>query len=454
LWFLICQPGAGDLPALFSVGFVLGCLLIGLLLTRIAINRNAPSGVAQLISLGGAAGAIALSLLVVFPLASVGSHPSLLTHFLPIPAWLVSAILVVLLWYRAQAIASDLITPMRTAFDFRLGIVMMIFAALIQDQRIHTFTLALLPLFFFAGLLATSLARLSSLYISRTVQRTTFSGRWLALNAGSAALVNGLGLLLATLLTGISLGGMSALLQQLLAGIGTILLAILYPVLVVIDAIASWLAEHLSSVFAKLQVPQIGNTFNTAQASAAPSNQAALVMILTALFKVILLALLFGAALLLLTRLLQRRETDKSGNDEEREHMASQNVLKGVGAALRHALSSLQAALPIDWLTGRRLLDAMSIRWQYARLAERAGALGFPRGEAETPFEYQSQLKQAFPGYEDQIKLVTAAYVNVHYGELPDNPQGFAAVKESVDAMLANTQEQFDQRKRAPVPPS
>src|SRR5258708_4958684 len=249
-----------------------------------------------------------------------------------------------------------MITNMRNAFSFRLGILMMIFAAVIRDDRIHSLTLAMLPLFFFAGLLATSLARLSSLYISRSVQRTTFSGRWFVLNTGAAALVDGMGLLLALLLAGLSLGGISSLVQQLLAGIGTVFLAIMYPILVVIDAVATWLGEHLSAAWNYLQAHPIGNTFNKPQTSSAQANQAAIAGILTSMIKVVLIALVIIVAILVLARLWKRREREKGDNSEEREHLDSQNLLNSVGAALRNALSGLQAALPLDWLTGRHLL--------------------------------------------------------------------------------------------------
>jgi hypothetical protein len=263
-------------------------------------------------------------------------------------------------------------------------------------------------------------------------------------------LVDALGLLLAAVLAGLSLGGMGSFFQDIIAGIGTVLLTIISPLLVLLDTIASWLGEHLANLLSNL--PRgLGNTFNVTQNLPAATNQSALVAILSTAFKFLVLAIIFGGALLLLSRTLRRRDAEKTGSLEEREQVAAQGILSGVGAALRNALSSMQDALPLDWLTWRRLLDAMSIRWQYARMAERAAILGFPRGDSETPFEYQDQLRQAFPGFDDKIALVTVAYVNVHYGELPDSPQGFSAVKDAVDEMLASSQDQVEQRYNVPT---
>src|SRR5258708_4763154 len=86
VWFMILQPGAGEVPASVSAGFVITNLLVGLLMLRLAINRNAPASLYRLISLGGTATGIAMSTLAIFPLAGIGSQPPILAHSLsPLP---------------------------------------------------------------------------------------------------------------------------------------------------------------------------------------------------------------------------------------------------------------------------------------------------------------------------------------------------------------------------------
>jgi hypothetical protein len=72
-----------------------------------------------------------------------------------------------------------------------------------------------------------------------------------------------------------------------------------------------------------------------------------------------------------------------------------------------------------------------SIRKTYASLARLAAASGYPRRDAETPYEYISALQRAFPGSEEEIQLITNAYVRVHYGERSFSPQYVQQVRDA-----------------------
>jgi len=68
----------------------------------------------------------------------------------------------------------------------------------------------------------------------------------------------------------------------------------------------------------------------------------------------------------------------------------------------------------------RNLRTAVSIRRIYQQMLHAADASGFPRLESETPFEYLKTLAQAWPDYPSETRLITQAYVNVRYGEIPE----------------------------------
>jgi hypothetical protein len=46
---------------------------------------------------------------------------------------------------------------------------------------------------------------------------------------------------------------------------------------------------------------------------------------------------------------------------------------------------------------------------------------GYPRRQAQTPYEYLETLYQALPGSEEDVTAITEAYVQAHYGQLPDS---------------------------------
>jgi hypothetical protein len=73
----------------------------------------------------------------------------------------------------------------------------------------------------------------------------------------------------------------------------------------------------------------------------------------------------------------------------------------------------------------------VSIRKTYASLARLAAAAGYPRQDAETPYEYISALQQAFPANEAEIHLITSAYVRVHYGERSFSPEYVQRVRDA-----------------------
>jgi hypothetical protein len=58
-----------------------------------------------------------------------------------------------------------------------------------------------------------------------------------------------------------------------------------------------------------------------------------------------------------------------------------------------------------------------------------AGARGYPRAAAETPYEYRRELYQAFPGQNEDIHRITETYVAVRYGDLPEDPSELLAVR-------------------------
>jgi hypothetical protein len=79
---------------------------------------------------------------------------------------------------------------------------------------------------------------------------------------------------------------------------------------------------------------------------------------------------------------------------------------------------------------GARFFAAISIRRIYANLIRLATEAGYPRGEAQTPYEYLATLCEALPGSRDDVEVITEAYVQAHYGEVPDTRDGLRRIRE------------------------
>jgi hypothetical protein len=69
----------------------------------------------------------------------------------------------------------------------------------------------------------------------------------------------------------------------------------------------------------------------------------------------------------------------------------------------------------------RQWRTAASIRRIYRQMCQTAASSGYPRLEAETPYEYLSALASVWPDHTDEIRLITEAFVRVRYGEIPES---------------------------------
>lgn len=137
-----------------------------------------------------------------------------------------------------------------------------------------------------------------------------------------------------------------------------------------------------------------------------------------------MIILLLAVALILLVALLANRlyrettiATRSSGRvsgqtDEDEEGNLMQRLLGRLG-------------LWRNWQT------AVSIRRIYRNMLRAADASGYPRLEAETPYEFLKTLAQAWPENQAETQLITNAYVKVRYGELPETKEEIQAIKDA-----------------------
>lgn len=86
---------------------------------------------------------------------------------------------------------------------------------------------------------------------------------------------------------------------------------------------------------------------------------------------------------------------------------------------------------------GGDLRAAATIRRIYAALTVLAAEHGYQRAESQTPLEFLSVLKKEYPALAEPLTLMTHAYINVHYGQLPEDDAGLARVRSAWDAVYA-----------------
>jgi len=143
--------------------------------------------------------------------------------------------------------------------------------------------------------------------------------------------------------------------------------------------------------------------------------------------------------LLLSWRRLQRGKREE-GSEEARESLlTARAVARNMQAMIQDGLHRLGelAGLVRRLGPGSRLLAAVSIRRIYTNLVRLAAEAGYPRSTAQTPYEYLTVLCEALPDCEAEVELITEAYVNAHYGQVPDSREELQRIRDSWERVQA-----------------
>jgi hypothetical protein len=154
----------------------------------------------------------------------------------------------------------------------------------------------------------------------------------------------------------------------------------------------------------------------------------------------ILLAAVLALGLLLL---FLERVRLHPGRDEVEEEAAEDVTLGGglLGQGVRWLKT--MAGLVGRFGLSRQLLAAISVQAIYANLCRLARLRGHPRRPAQPPDAYLPVLARVFPGRDEGLARITAAYMRVHYGDQPVGPAELAQLRQDYQA-IRTAEEQKD----------
>jgi hypothetical protein len=168
-------------------------------------------------------------------------------------------------------------------------------------------------------------------------------------------------------------------------------------------------------------MPLVGEGF-ISEINLVPLLQSALIGI------VVILALFVLYKLLCQTIVLMR----KRWRDVEDESNAYSG-LGGLGQLLRDVLlgEAQQAADGFSRRLNRRerIMATEKIRKIYAQLLELSEELGHSRPASITPLEFLPELDAQFSDLSEDLRVITTAYVDIRYGELPETQGQLEAVE-------------------------
>ena len=318
------------------------------------------------------------------------------------------------LWGRGMALGGEEFQPEGVRMRLWLGLVLVAVVGMAAAEPLLIF------LFAAATLLALHIAHLLSVANRRDVDGRAFARpRWaraiLTIEAGVLIL-----LLLEMLvfntevvarIAQIAVVALIFPFAVLVALIGSLILLIISP-----ELIAELMRRIAEFMQARLRTfgPGNGAADLTQQASdpISPVVSVALVigLVIAAILVVILIA---GAARVAAKRRLARPPGDmpEAAPELDAETLAAQTVSGRVGARIS------------------KLFATATIRLIYARLTAEAARRGERRAPAQTPLEFLPGLARAFPGADEDARRVTDAYINAHYGEVPDTLDKLRAIQ-------------------------
>jgi len=340
-------------------------------------------------------------------------------------------LMVAFMWWRGISLVGRHVDIAEIGFRMRFEILLLfILVAVIAGSLLPWSVTPFILLFFFTSLLAIVITRVEQLELSRIGHSFPITFHWLLIVSGAAAMITFTTGILAGVLSNDSVTtsvGWFSPVWQALGHMGIVVVAIISYLIMPLFILIGWLLGLFVGAFGSAfeggldsldmlsQAPfaeQLPEELMEATESSIQFPRQ-LLTILIMFFVVLFIALALGR----LGRSLRRASSAE---------IQTADPLPGYGSLPRPGL-------------GQRILDrfgalrrwraAASIRHLYRQMCTTAADYGYPRSESETPYEYLQTLSQAWPAGEEDTKLITEAYVRVHYGELPENKEELTEIE-------------------------
>jgi hypothetical protein len=353
--------------------------------------------------------------------------------------------------WRGLALAQTYIEPNTVRKDFQTGIFMFLAFIFINTLVTGETPGRLLYVFFAAGLIAMSAARISVIGTLRGGSVNPFDRRWffgmvtaMLFVVGLAAFVSGL----------MSTGGIANVGSIFLGLFALIMVAILSPLIFVLQYFfsnVSGVSDFAQEVTRGLV--EIRSTFSDVAGRLFEFLDRSGIFGWVPIIKPVLLwSIVIVIGLLILVGLSRWLLKERQERIEERESL----VVKGgwlalLLQALQNRLQRITQGLADATRLRRsqRLLAAARIRRIYAELMDLSEDLGKPRNPAKTPLEFLPALNELFPTLELELAKITNAYLQVRYGELPETRQEVEDVEKAWALLHAQGREQMHRKKQA-----
>ena len=340
----------------------------------------------------------------------------------------------VLLWWRGGAAAAADAPAERLSFSFKIGLIALSFAAVVDT--LHPADLGVFPVIF--AFFGVGLAGLAAGHILQSESRPITQKSWTKVIGGAVAVVLGAGLLVSLLQRG-ALEFIARPIGWLADGLVTVILyAILLPLIFIFSLLAAGLLEILRRLADPEREPSeqapIGGFQEMMQGlrEQAESNDPSIWMDILGWGALVLVGVVILA---ILARAFRRRIRWRRVDQEGERETISEDVDPALDIArllmglipdrLRRRKAERGLRLPDD---ERGIVEVFRL---YFGMLNAAAAKGLPRPQNETPDEYRETLAKAFPG--GLVRAATAAFNRACYGREPTSDERIAEMRREME---------------------
>jgi len=330
-------------------------------------------------------------------------------------------------------------------FSFRSGVLVLIvvafFARVFADLDVPGFVV---PYFFFS-LLALALARIEDVTLLPNSSPVPFSGFWIGSSVVAVTALVLLGTLAALFFYDGGLRQVLKWLSPVVLAVQIIFVGLVVLVVATLDWILTLLSLDLSALGQGVRevLQQLGQLLPLTPTLPPPTGEEQvrpiILVILQVIVNVAIPLAVISLVLLFTWRRLRRGRRDEVEDEGRESLLSARAVARNLQAMLQDGLDRLGelAGLVRRFGPGPRFLAAVSIRRIYANMVRLATEAGYPRAKAETPYEYLPVLFTALPGNEEDLTVITEAYVNAHYGQVPDTREDLQRIRDCWERVRA-----------------
>lgn len=365
--------------------------------------------------------------------------------------WLTVMVLI-FIWARAIHLANRSLYAGSIGFSFRGGVVILFaltfFARVLANLNLDCAGCVIA--YFFFSLIAVALARIEEISRLPNSSQISFSGYWIGSTLVAVTVLVVLGSGVAFLFYG---GGLRQLLEWLWFVVQIIVVGLGMLVMMIMEWISGLFSLDLSALMQGLLegFESLRNLQVSPPLLPAGMEEYAEPLVFSILKTVIAVAIPLTAisiVVLLAWRRLRHPSREQEAEQERESLLSAQAVIQNLRAMLQEGFDRLKelADLMNRLGPGSRFLAAISIRRIYANLVRLATEVGYPRAKAQTPYEYLPVLHRALPGSQDDIAVITEAYVQSHYGQVPDTREELQRIRDCWDRVRSRKADSTKQK--------